>query len=401
MITIIQNTYEPFVNSEFYIFCIAHLKNASMKKLHYTSHYRSKLHIAIIYSVPTSRMKHSSYAATDEDTASSARQIHRVLQEKGHDVALYPITTRTINKIQRIHADCIFNLIEWTGIDLKYSQRAFRLLETLEKNGTPFTGASKQNYFLNADKRVMKKIFDAEHIPTARWQSFKTGNELIRKDFVFPVIVKPCLEHCSIGLTRSSVVHTANELHNVIHRQILSFKQPVFVEEFVEGREFHVTVLEKNGKPIVLPVAEIQFDVHGTDAFLTYDSRWDEKHPEYAQSRVVVAKLPAKLDTALRDVSTRTFAALQFRDYTRVDIRVRNNREIFVLEANTNPGLGADEDCALSTSFLAAGMTFADVVEYILQSCMDRFLKQKKEKSTQKKKIARSRRGAHLVQYVI
>ncbi|HAV15363.1 MAG TPA: hypothetical protein DCX25_03470 [Candidatus Pacebacteria bacterium] len=374
-----------------------------MKKHRYTSHHRSKLHIAVIYSVPTARMKHSSYAATDEDTASSARQIHRVLQEKGHTSTLHPITTRTINDIQYIHADYIFNVIEWTGVDLKYSQRAFTILEKLEKHGIPFTGASKQNYFMNVDKRVMKKIFDAEHIPTARWQSFKTGNELIRKDFVFPVIVKPCLEHCSIGLTRSSVVHTANELRAVIHRQILSFKQPVFAEEFVDGREFHVTVLEKNGVSVVLPIAEIQFDVRGTDAFLTYDSRWDEKHPEYAQSRVVPAKLPAKLDTALRDVSTRAFSALKFRDYTRVDIRVRNNSEIFVLEANTNPGLGADEDCALSTSFLAAGMTFADVVEYIVQSCMDRFLKQKKAKNTPtpKKKITRSRRGAHLVQYVI
>mgnify|MGYP001565292109 CR=1 FL=1 len=372
-----------------------------MKTHSRASHHHSKLHIAVIYSVPTSRMKHSSYAATDEDTASSARQIHRVLREKGYTATLHPITPRTMNEIQRIHADCIFNLIEWTGIDLKYSQRAFRILETLEKNGTPFTGASKQNYFMNADKRVMKKIFDAEHIPTARWQSFKTGNERIRKDFIFPVIVKPCLEHCSIGLTRSSVVHTANELRDVIHRQILSFKQPVFVEEFVEGREFHVTVLEKNGAPIVLPVAEIQFDVRGTDAFLTYDSRWDEKHPEYAQSRVVIAKLPAKLDAALRDVSTRAFSALKFRDYTRVDIRVRNNREIFVLEANTNPGLGDDEDCALSTSFLAAGMTFADVVDDIMASCMDRFLKQKKAKNTPKKNMTGPLRGAHLVQYVI
>lgn len=327
--------------------------------------------IAVVYSLPTKRALAGPYADTEQDTVDSAEEVFAAIKEKGASPALVPISEDTIGAILKIRADCIVNLIDWTGLDLPLSDAAFT---AIEHTGIPFTGATRENYLTTSDKILMKKALDAQHLPTARWQIFDVGNEQVRDDFTYPVIVKLALEHCSIGLTHDAVVNDARALGKRVSERIKTFGEPVIAEEFIIGREFQVTALETVRGIRVLPPAEIVFKTTGPESLLTYDGRWNEATNDYNSSGVTLPKLTPLLAKNIDIVTKKTFSKLGFRDYARLDIRTRGT-SVYILEANSNPGLSDSDEYGMTVSYRALGMTFADFVWAIVQSAMRRFKK--------------------------
>lgn len=327
------------------------------------------MHIVILYTLPTRRALASSYIESDTDTKDSADEVADALQSKGYTIQLFPISEDAIDTIASIRADLVFNLTEWTGQDMVLVPRVF---DALGKLRIPYTGATKENYLVTADKVQMKILLEKYGLPTARWQAFTTADETVRADFIYPVLIKPALEHCSIGLSREALAHTVTELKNKVKTQIETFHQAVVAEEFIDGQEYQVTVLEIDGKPWVLPPAEITFDLAGEEAFLTFAGRWDETSSEYANSHTRIATLSHILQESIEQISKDTFHTFGFRDYARLDLRIRKS-EIFILEPNSNPGLGDSDDYGMTLSHRAVGMTFADFIEKIVQSAFHRF----------------------------
>lgn len=322
------------------------------------------MNITVLYNKPS---RQSQYIETDIDTQESAEEVAAALQQKGQKVLLMAVDEQSIANISGIRTDLIFNLIEWTGIDLPLSDRALALIE---KTGIPVTGATRENFLETSDKIPMKKAFDRLGLPTARWQVFKNGSEPIRDDFVYPLILKPSLEHCSIGLSQDSIVAATTEVKRRVQAMIQQFHEPILAEEFVSGREFQVTVYEDTDGLCVLPAAEIIFDSDSPIHMLTYDSRWEEHSKEYKTSHVRVIQDPV-LQKNLDEIAKRTFERLLFRDYARLDVRMRGG-DIIILEANSNPGLGDDDEYGLSLSYRAVGMTFADFIWKIVASASRR-----------------------------
>ncbi|MFZ5845426.1 MAG: D-alanine--D-alanine ligase family protein [Patescibacteria group bacterium] len=325
--------------------------------------------ITIIYSLPTKRALTTPYLATEEDTRESALEVAEALKSRGVEVAVVGIAEDNLNAIKKIRADCIFNLIEWTGLDLPLSVAVFKYLEGL---GTPFTGATSGNFALTSDKVKMKEALDLAGLPTPRWQLFSSGDEALRSDLRFPVIAKLAWEHCSIGLTRDAVTRDPVALKNLIIERLNVFKQPVYIEEFIAGREFQVTLLEREDGLFIFPIAEIVFTKANDYTFLTYSGRWDEDHPEFAATRVVVADIPSSLKEKICELARTIFTKFNFRDYARLDLRCRGE-EVFILEANSNPGLGDSEEYSMTVSYKAVGLTFADFIWEIVTSCLRRF----------------------------
>jgi D-alanine-D-alanine ligase len=326
------------------------------------------MNIAVVFNKPTKRAIGSPYVDTEDDTADSAAEVTEALQSKGADVQLHSVDEHHISDITKIRADCIFNLIEWTGLDMPLSDRAFGLIESLH---LPTTGATRENFMMTSDKIPMKKVLDVNHLPTARWQVFENGEEEILRDFQYPVIVKLSLEHCSIGLTHDAIVHDARMLRIRARERIQHFRQPVLAEEFIEGREFQVTAIETNDGLCVLPPAEIVYKTPGPESLLTYESRWVEGSMDYLGSHVTLAKVDGRLGNSIKEITARTFHMLGFRDYMRLDIRIRGNT-IFILESNSNPGLCDSDEYGMTVSYKAAGMTFADFVWAIVESALRR-----------------------------
>ncbi|MEK7129654.1 MAG: hypothetical protein AAB803_01425 [Patescibacteria group bacterium] len=327
------------------------------------------MRIAVLYSLPTRRAIASPYKATDEDTKESAEEVGTALKIPKADVVLVPVSEDSMDVIDQVDADCIFNLIEWDGLDTALSLSAFAKIEALH---VPFTGPRLVLLETFSDKVKMKEALDVAGLPTPRWQLFTTGAEPVRVDFTYPLIVKLAWEHCSVGLTKDAIVESERGLTSCVAERLRVFHQPVYAEEFIVGREFQVTVYSGKGGVVVLPPAEITFKKSGTDAFLTFASRWDETHPEYRLSGVALPKLPRPLAKALTAVARETFTKLGFCDYGRLDIRARGETP-YILEANINPGLSDDDEYGMTVSYRAAGMTFADFVWEIVQSALRRF----------------------------
>lgn len=322
--------------------------------------------IVVLYSLPTRRAQKAGFVTTDEDTAQSAREVELALGEKGQQVRTVAVDEGSIEKIAEVRADVIVNLIEWDGHDLPLTGKA---MSVLERTSIPFSGSSRQVVLLANDKRTMKQKLDDFGLSTPGWQIFTLGNERLRGGFRFPAIVKLALEHCSIGLSPIAVVRSEHELRSQVRRQVVTFDQPVIAEEFIWGREFQVTMLERNGNLEMLPPAEIIFDSSSGPTFLTFESRWDERHPDYDASTVDVAKLSETQLRILDELSHKTFQAFGFGGYCRLDIRLRDNT-FYILEANANPGLGDDEDYGMTVSYKAADMRFSDFMWEIIQAAL-------------------------------
>lgn len=326
------------------------------------------MNIAVIYSLPTRRAMASPYIATDEDTKESAEEVAQALQSKGMEAELVPVSEDSIDRIRGLSADVVFNLLEWDGLDGPLLMQA---MDELDRTRIPYTGSPKEALAVCNDKTRMKTTLDHVGLPTPRWQEFDTGNETVRDDLRYPVIVKLGLSHCSVGLTKDAVVKDKETLLKVVNGRIRSFDQPVYVEEFIVGREFQVTVLDRRSGLTVLPPAEILFTTSGANAFLTYGSRWDETHADYKESSVGLSVLSRSLAEKLQRISRKAFIDMGFSDYSRLDIRTRDE-EVFILEANANPGLGDSDDYGMTVSYKAAGLTFADVIWEIVASCLRR-----------------------------
>lgn len=328
--------------------------------------------IAVLYNKPAKRFEtNTQHKAAEDDTEASAREVHEALREKGATAILVPITEYTISSVvETLPAyDLVFNLIEWTGVDTKYAMQTFDAMDALAIH---YTGATKSNYLETCDKVLMKRALDREELPTAPWQQFVTGKEKISPSVVFPSLVKVASEHSSVGLTKEAIVRDEQSLRSIVASRINQYHQPVIVEAFLSGREFQVTLLEVAGEIVVLPPAEIIYHKNTPVPLLTYESRWNEHHPDYGNSTVGIAQLTAPALERLRFMCTRAFTAMSLRDYARFDIRCDQNETPYFLEVNSNPGLGDDDEYAMTLSYRACGMKFADFVWEIAQSALRR-----------------------------
>lgn len=321
--------------------------------------------IAIVYSLPSNRMKQTKYAGADEDTAVIAEKVSQGLAARGYSPSLHTVSEDNLGEIALIKADCVFNLIEWCGLDTTLAKEAFRHLRQLE---IPITGSSEELYVLTGDKIRMKHALQNAGVMTPWGAGVATTETIIERTIPYPVIVKPHVEHCSIGLSAESVAHNANELQLIINKQISEFEQPVLVEEFIPGRELLVYLTEIADDIKLLPVVEMLFEGGDPMAFQTYDAKWEEKSQDYNATYYDQAVLTKDEYTLLESNCLAAFKKLGFWGYARFDVRLRDGVP-YILETNANPSVyDATEEMVDIESEVIEGIKFPDYLDGIVKS---------------------------------
>lgn len=318
------------------------------------------LHVTVVYSTPTRRAKDWGLTESDEDTAYVAGKVAEALRSKNIETTLVDLHEDSLDRIDTLKTDCVFNLVEWTGQDMELSRKAFDHLRNLR---VPVTGATEKNFCETSDKLMMKKLFDTYGIATPPWQEFQTGNERVLSHLLFPVIVKPAYEHGSIGLTRASIARTPGQLRRVAQKQIKTHTQPALAETFIHGRELLVYMLERKGAPVVLPIEEILFSRNEEFPFQTYECKWDKKHKDYDSTKVTIAALSPNERRAVEAVSRQAFKKMGFRGYARMDIRLKDGIA-YMLEANSNPNVYDSDDDQIP------GIAFPDFAWEVVASAL-------------------------------
>ncbi len=232
-----------------------------------------------------------------------------------------------------------------------------------------YTGSPPDVLTLCWDKIKVKQLMNLSGIPTPDWRVYDS----VKTDDwnCFPSIVKPSREHCSFGLTTEAVVMSPDELHTRVAHIIETFHQPALVEDFIDGREFHIS-LWGNESLEMLPPAEMDFGAFddARDRLCTYESKFRPGSCHYEKIGLL---LPAPLSVMeherLRLTCVRAYNAVGCRDYARMDVRLRGG-VFYVLDINPNSDISAEASMACAAE--AAGYTYGKMIGRIIGLAAER-----------------------------
>jgi D-alanine-D-alanine ligase len=277
--------------------------------------------------------------------------------------------TKLERLLKRSKPDVVFNLVEFFNDDSKLEAAVAGLFD-LHK--VSYTGAPPFALSVCQRKGLTKQILLANGVPTPRFHLLQSP-EIRRKHHLrYPLIVKPAREDASTGVDKGSVVHDYDALSERLQKMFKEFGPPVLVEEFIEGRELHISVLG-NHPPRVLPPIEFDFSELPPDYphLITYDAKWNPLDEAYHR---VHSMCPAKLSkAALRKVTeacVKAYEVVGCRDYARLDVRIGRRNQVFVLEVNPNPDL--TEGVSYMDSAEKAGLTFSSTLRQIVEFALKR-----------------------------
>jgi D-alanine-D-alanine ligase len=314
------------------------------------------------------------------DTVEEEMQlIVKSLESKGHTVSLVNIKddfTALLGAISKHKPELVMNLVEFFHNDPEHEHHVPAMFELLE---VPYTGNKPLSLSLCQRKPQAKAIMATQGVPTPKGIVIEIGSSIdvlakVPADLKFPMIVKPAYDDASGGIDSGSVVGDRKALEARITKLHTENKMAALVEEYIEGREIHCAIL--GDKP--LPLYEMVFK-GGTDEegkplprIITYRAKWD---PYSRDHHAVQGKCPAEglapdLVKKIETVALAAYRALGCRDYARVDMRVDDQGNVFVLEVNPNPDLA--ESCAFAASAREGGMTYAQMICKIIDVAIER-----------------------------
>ena len=297
--------------------------------------------VLVLHNEPTLPPGHPD-AESETDVLDTADAVSRILRQAGLNPLRLSITddpTALLAGLKAAAPDVVFNLYEGTA---KWGNAEGYVSGVLELLRLPYTGSPTQPLLLCRSKPLTKRLLAGAGLPTPPYFLVEDGT-VPPCPLRWPVIVKPGAEDASIGIDQDSVVTNQRQLEDRVAYLRDRYGPSVLVERFVRGREFQVAVVERGGPPAVLPFTEILF-VPPADApdlwpIVSFDAKWREHSREF---HATPAKNPADnvspdLQTAVAGAVRKAFELVGCRDYGRVDVRVDEEGNPFILEVNPNP----------------------------------------------------------------
>lgn len=256
----------------------------------------------------------------------------------------------------------IVNLVEGIEENHLYQHFFTILLEFLKY---PFTGSGYETMLTTTDKIIFKSLMNRFRILTPGHTEYR--GSLKRISIAPPWIVKPALEDASVGIETSSVFRDAGEIARALPAIYKRHsRQPLMIEQYIEGREFNVSLLElPDGTVEVLPVAEIIFRNWPKELpkIVGYRAKWDKRSFEYSNTVRKMNPDDAPL-SEIRSISLNCWKVFDLQGYARVDLRLDADGRIYVLEINANPCIS--EDSGFVAALQAAGYSDADFVKILI-----------------------------------
>lgn len=307
----------------------------------------------------------------EKDILVQVETVRSALHNLGYateDVQLTLDLDTASERLRSLQPSLVFNLAETIGGKGSLIHLAPSLLDSL---GIAYTGAPTEAILFTSHKLLAKRMLAAGDIDTPPWISASAALRA-GPSFAPPFIVKSVWEHASIGMEDSAVAFSRAELEAEIRRRSARERQGhLFVERYVEGREFNLALLggqEDSDLPQGLPPAEIRFVGYprGKPMFVGYRAKWDEGSFEYGSTPRSFDFPPddAALLATLKRLSLACWEIFGLRGYARVDFRVDAEGKPWVLEINTNPCLSPDAGFMAAAG--RAGLSRNDVVRRII-----------------------------------
>lgn len=272
--------------------------------------------------------------------------------------------------LRRNRPDVIFNLVEFFHDDSALEPAIAAVFDLYR---LAYTGATPFALSLCQDKGLTKQVLEAHRVPTPRFRLLDEPVVPRRLGLKYPLIVKPTWEDASAGVDKQSVVFDSEALQPRVSYVYEEFGCPILVEEFINGRELHVSVWG-NDPPEMLPPVEFDFSKLPPEhpPIVSYEAKWDPLAEAYHRiDTVCPARLPKRLLRKVEKVAIKAYEVTECRDYARLDIRLKGNTP-YVLEVNPNPDL--TEGVSLMESAEVAGYSFSQALAWIVEFAAERRL---------------------------
>lgn len=221
-----------------------------------------------------------------------------------------------------------------------------------ESLGIPYTGSGVETLTTCLNKAHTNDILSANNLPVPPFQVFYSPDDQLELDLSFPLIIKLLHEGSSMGLSRKSVVDNIKALRDRVDVMIDTYHEPALVQQFIMGREFTVGILG-NQNPYVLPITEITFQDPYRIVTFNFDDevvpvikclRGEDFWLEFYKNIIphkseCPAKISAELTERIQQTSIRAFRTLGCLDWCRIDLRLGNDNQLYILELNPIAGI--------------------------------------------------------------
>lgn len=289
------------------------------------------------------------------------------LRRMGHEARLIGVRNELSvirQAIDEFHPEIVFNLLEEFHDQVLYDQNVVSYLELVP---IPYTGCNPRGMILSRDKALARKVLSYHRIPGPDFIVFRRGRKVRRpRSLGFPLIVKSQIEEASLGISQASIVEDDQALIERVTFMHERCRTDVIVEEYIEGRELYVGVLGDE-RLSVLPIWELSFSnmPDGQARIATRKVKWD---PRYQAKHGIVSG-PAKditpdVQQRITTLCKRTYRALGLSGYARLDLRLKETGEPFIIEANPNPEIAYGEDFAAAAEH--AGISYEELLQRIV-----------------------------------
>ena len=297
------------------------------------------------------------------------------IESAGWDYLQIEADESCYENLKKIRPDIVFNRAE----GIRGESRESHIPAFCEMLNIPYVGSGIMTNAIGLDKPTTKMILEYHGLKTAPFQVLYGRDDQIRRDLNYPLILKPSHEGSSMGINWDNVVNDEGGLRKKLTEMLDTYRQPILVEKFIDGREFSVGLVGnylRDEEPTVLPVLEIDFTgfppelgrVLGQKAKSIFDDSSNYKCP---------AKIDHELRERLEVHSKTSFRVLNCCDWARIDYRYDTDGELYFLEVNTLPGIDydvvRDELSFYPMMWYAAGKKYPDMIREVIKSALRRY----------------------------
>jgi D-alanine-D-alanine ligase len=306
-------------------------------------------------------------ALEEYDSPETVAMISAALESSGHTVVRLGGGTHFLDNIRRENVDIVFNIAEGRGT---YRSREAQVPAILEMLDIPYTGSDPLTLAVCLDKPLTKRLVAAEGVSTPGWLVVTSEPELYETPWgklKFPVIIKPAAEGSSKGIRLTSLASDFRQAEAEVRRVLDAYRQPVMVEEFIDGDEVTVGMVGNSpprivGMMRVVPKKPVAHFVYSLEVKRDYVNLVDYECP---------ARLPQVTLDRMQRFALAAFKTLGCRDFSRIDFRVSHDGTPYFIEINPLPGLGSYSDLVIMALML--GWKYEALIGSVLDAAIERY----------------------------
>lgn len=318
-----------------------------------------------IITTPNEELKESGFGSLK-----SCNNVLQSIRKMGHNIKLNICTTKNdLNAIVKRKPDLVILAVKYLSFENeKEKENNIWLSEYFDKYNINYTGSSMEVLKFDSDKVLAKLHLQNKGIKTAKHFTAIPGQYKSEKDLpiLFPLFLKPIDAANGNGIDDLSYVRNFTDFESKILSLHDSFKLPILVEEYLDGKEFTVSVIQtQNGELLVSPIEIIPLISTNGLRILGQQAKKDDSEE--------LKKIEDNdMNIKLIQLATKAYEGLGARDFGRIDIKTNQQGECFFMEANLVPGMTQGSSYFPKACEIESEFTYDKVIELMLSEGLNR-----------------------------